>query len=409
MTIEQSSYVVLLYVGYVIWDLRKEIKKQILDRSKQGPTYVPLLSIVIVLLWIFLSSRVIDLINPNPPLELKASENFRLLEVASPSEIPVKILTNPELALKALRFDYSDKVLYLVLNFAPSCFLAFLSPAAILPALPWLILSVLSSHKPYYQFGFQYPCFTLPFIFLATIDSLRSLSRDEPKPKGSGVPKLSIVLLVSTLMLSLFASPISPLHEPGDYRFFRDYGVSLPSVLEQEVSRILGTLESNSCLLTTSSIFPHVATHANSYVLPSLNAPSLRLYESSLNYLKTLDYDYIFYTYFFDRMDSEVIYQTLVKDNDNYGLALYGPGLELYRKGYKGSPVSVPLRFSYKELSRESSSIVEDSTSYSGKVIMYKSSQIVGGTAGLARTSRSFQENTQHTSRSRWTAFKGRR
>jgi len=379
-TMEQASFLVALYSIYTCWEVRNEIKELIQSKKPKLPILAPLITILLFLFWIYLSHIVKYSINPNPPPELKAGNLYKILEIKDPAEIPAKVITNPELALKAIRFDFSSKILYIMLNLAPSCFLVFLSPLALLPSLPWLLLSILSNHKPYYQLGFQYTAFTLPFISIATIDTIQGICStiNGRSIKNNISVKISVVLLVSGLFLSIFASPLSFLHKPGDFRYFRDYGVSFPSDLDHKVMNILETIPSDAVVITTSTIFPHISTDINAYVIPPIDTPSRRLFQGNLRYLKNIDYDYICYTYFWDKSEANILYDDFVKNKEIYGLFMMGPGIEVYKKGYKGSPIKVPIRLSYKELVTADSVIVDDPLSESGKIIMLKPSPKAG-------------------------------
>ncbi|MHA1229000.1 MAG: DUF2079 domain-containing protein, partial [Candidatus Hodarchaeales archaeon] len=239
-TMEQASYLVALYAIYSGWELKKELKDLFFSRKPTFRSFIPFITLIIVVVWILFSSSIIHNINPSPPPELKATDLYKILEVENPAEIPIKAITHPELALKAFRFDLPSKILYIILTLAPSCFLAFLSPIALLPSLPWLFLSILSNHRPYYQLGFQYSAFTLPFVSIATIEAVRNLSLSI---KDNSIKhifiRVSVILLIVGFILSIFASPLSFVHEPGDFRYFRDYGVSIPSSLDNKVKEVI--------------------------------------------------------------------------------------------------------------------------------------------------------------------------
>ena len=378
MTLEQASYFVALYAIYSAWELREDVKK-LFSPKKNVFSFLPFIALAIVIIWIILSFYVKHALNPNPPKELLALHNYELLEINNIAEIPAKALTNPDLLLKAIRFNLPSKMLYILLIFAPSGFVAFLSPIALLPASLWLALSVLSNWPPYYQLGFQYLAFTLPFILLATIEGMKNLSKfiDKQLVKKF-LFRFPLLLLILGLILSIFVSPLSSIHKPGDFSYFRDYGITIPSSLDNKVTQTLKIIPNNAFVITTPTIFPHLSTNINSYVIPPFNSPSPGLFTGNLEYLKSIKHDYVFFTYYWDKTESEILYSEFINDTNSYGLFVMGPGVELYKKGYEGDPEKISIKFSYKELSTANSVIVDDPSSESGKVMELKKSPTAG-------------------------------
>ncbi len=156
-TLEQVSYIVAIYAIYVLWEVRNEIKESIIQNRIKLFSLAPLIVLVMAVFWVMFSGAVVQAINPNGLPVLEALSHFNTLGVNSWLEIPIKAITNPSLALNAIRVDLPDKMLYVILTFAPSGFLSLLSPFALLPSIPWLFLSFLSNYPAYYEFGFQYP------------------------------------------------------------------------------------------------------------------------------------------------------------------------------------------------------------------------------------------------------------
>jgi uncharacterized membrane protein len=376
MTIEQAAYFVALYAVYAAWELREDVKK-LFSPTRNLFSFLPLIALAIVIVWIIFSSSVQSTLNPNPPKELLALNNYKILEVDSIAEIPAKALTNPDLVLKAIRYDLPHKLLYALMIFAPSGFVAFLSPVAILPSLLWFFLSFLSNWPPYYQIGFQYLVFTMPFIFVATIEGLKNISKFvDKKLVKKFLFRFPLLLVLVGLILSVFASPLSFIHQYDDFSYFRDYGITSPSSLDRTVIEILDTIPDDASVITTPIVFPHVSTNLNAYVIPPLNSPSPGLFAGNLEYLKSIKHDYILLTYYWNLEESDILYNEFIKDTDTYGLFVQGPGLELYKKGYEGDPQKVSVKFSYKELITANSIVVDDSSSESGKVFELKKSSI---------------------------------
>ncbi len=193
---------------------------------------------------------------------------------------------------------------------------------------------------------------------------------------------MSLLLLALGIILAVFASPLSPIYKPGNYEYFRDYGISTPSSMENKVDVISRSIPNGALVITTVTIFPHLSTNLNAYTIPNKFALSSNLYDEDFEYLKNIKYDYIFYTYFWDRDVSDTLYKEFVNGNSSYGLFVEGPGLELYKYGYSGTPTKIALRFSSNELSFSNmSTVAEDSSSESGNVILYNPSSVANGIA----------------------------
>jgi uncharacterized membrane protein len=382
MTIEQASYLVAVYLIYVVWEMKKELRELIVARKITVQSALPFVALAIVISWIMFATYVMHILNPNPSRELKALDAYKILEINSTAEIPIKAITNPDLLLKAIRFDLPSKVLYLALTFAPSGFLALLNPIAILPALLWLFMATVSNYAPYYGLGFQYTAFTLPFLTIATIEVLRDLTKliDGKIIKGARI-RISIGILIIGLITSVFASPLSFIHEPGDFTFFNDYGISVPSSLDNEVMETLKIIPNDAFVITTPTIFPHMSTNLNSYVIPPIDTPSSSLFTENLEYLESIEYDYVLFTGYWDTPQSNLLYNEFIKGTNKYGLFVKGAGLEIYKNGYNSTPKNIALKFSCGELFLGDSVIAMDASSESGNVVMYEASLLENRTA----------------------------
>ncbi len=373
MTLEQAAYFFSVYLIYVAWELRADIKN-ILSPKRTVFSFLPLIALAAVIIWLIIVSNVKYALNPNPPEELLAIGNYELLEINSIAELPAKALTNPDLFFKAIRFDFPNKLLYVLLNFAPSGFVSFLAPVALLPSFLWLFLSVTSNWPPYYQVGFQYLAFTVPFIVIATIEGVQNLRNlVDAQRVNKFLFRLPLLLLMLGLIFSVIASPLSPIHKPRDFTYFRDYGVSTPSSLDNQLTKTLKIIPDDASVLTTATIFPHLAINLNTYVIPPFDAPSPSLFRGHLRYLKSISYDYVVFAYYWDLLESDTIYNDFIENTTIYGLFVNGPGFELYKNGYTGETTKLAIKFSQKQLLTIDAVIVDDASSDSGKVIKLES------------------------------------
>jgi hypothetical protein len=145
---------------------------------------------------------------------------------------------------------------------------------------------------------------------------------------------------------------------------------------------VLNKLPSDSMILTTRIMFSHLATDDKAYTIPPLNAPSEKLYKKIINYLSGLKHDYLVISYYYwDKEDANCLYNNLVLGKTEYGLYVYAPGLEIYKRNYQGKFELLNARLSYKELMTYGGIITDDVTSESGKVIKFKSSPECGNFA----------------------------
>jgi len=377
-TIEQAAYFILAYIPYLLFEIRGKLIEKFSFKVFMRLLLIPFITLVMSTTWIALSSTVKYAINPNPPPEIKAAYQFKFLGISDPAEIPIKLVSSPDSALKAIRYESPKKIFYIVLTFAPSCFLALLSPVALLPAFLWLLMASLSNWGPYYSLGFQYTAFTLPFITIATIETLK---RFQPKNFNKEFTRvisrrLSAVILLAGIILSIFLSPLSFVHKVRDYEYFRDYGISVPSIADGQVRGIIAKIPEEAIILTTKTIFPHLSTNINAYTIPPLNNPSPELFESFIKYLKSsVRFNYILITYLWDMEEAKLIYNEFIKSSNEYGLLIKAPGLELYQRGYNDQPDRKSIKFSYKELFLSEDSIVlDDPGSQSGKILVIRAS-----------------------------------
>ncbi|MEM2569197.1 MAG: DUF2079 domain-containing protein [Candidatus Bathyarchaeia archaeon] len=376
-TIEQTTYFILACVPYSLLEVRSDLRncnrrfrfKIILQRS-----IMPLIMLIVSISWLILSSAIKNAINPNPPKEMKAISQFKILDINDPAEIPIKVILNPYLALEAFRYELPKKIFYIILTFAHSCFLALLSPLVLLPVFLWFFIAVLSNWTPYYSLGFQYSAFTLPFTYIALIDAIKRIvsgfSSEISKPL---IRRVSALILLVGIILSFFLSPISFIHKVGNYDYFRDYGVTVPSAIENHVRQAIMKISGEPFILATSRVFPHLSINSNAYTVPPLNYPSPELFRSFIEYLKNnIEFDYVLIESFWDKGEANLIYAEFIKPNRNYGLLIRGAGLELYKRGYSSLPENIIVRFTSKELYAANVIIMDDPTAEAGRVMVFK-------------------------------------
>jgi hypothetical protein len=113
-------------------------------------------------------------------------------------------------------------------------------------------------------------------------------------------------------------------------------------------------------------------------VIPPADAPSPGLFSGHLAYLKSLPFDYVVFTYYWDQLESNILYKEFIENTTTFGLFVQGPGVEVYKKGYTGEPKKHAIKFSQKQLFTNEAILVEDASSDSGKVFKLKKSEKEG-------------------------------
>jgi len=126
MVQEQITYIIFSYAIYQLLDNRKLMYKLLKERKIHLEFLIPIIILLISILWYFLSGYIISIFNPVIPKELKASQHFVILGVDEPKNIPIYIIKYPYKVVKALSFDWYNKILYLMLFFIPFLFLPLL-------------------------------------------------------------------------------------------------------------------------------------------------------------------------------------------------------------------------------------------------------------------------------------------
>ena len=282
---------------------------------------VPCLTLIISIYWFIMSNAIIHYFNPNPPLYLKGLGTFSILGARETSEVPLFIFAHPNKALKALSYDYYLKTTYVILSFTSLAFTSLLSPTLLIPAIPWLIVALFSNHKPYYMLGYQYSALLAPFIFLSGINGLKKVLNIVVGYRGNfvAIKNVARLILIINLVLATLFSPLSILAKPYSFKWCRDFGITYPSHEQMLLIDFLSKIPNDAVILSTSNIFPHISNNINAYTLPGLHAIPFRLLNSTLNYLKKKNYDFIVVSVPQDRETAKLIIEQFIEQHkDKY-------------------------------------------------------------------------------------------
>ncbi|MEM1717923.1 MAG: DUF2079 domain-containing protein [Thermosphaera sp.] len=186
-----------------------------------------------------------------------------------------------QLLLALVLAEPSMKSYYLLQLFFPFAFLPLMSPAVLLPAIPWILLN-LSSVTPthYTAVGYQYPSLLVPFIFFASVHATKNLvslswkfvSKINLAPhlvkafytKGGAFFCLTLVVLLCSFASFYLWSPVW-LVEGGTPR-------------DQVLHAVTSSIPPYFTVSTQGDLFPHLT-------------PSLNLYLGHYTFMPTEYYD----------------------------------------------------------------------------------------------------------------------
>jgi len=233
----------LEYVGFMtiliaLYAFTVEIKAK--AQLKKIIPYV-IFTICLSIAWIFISFTIRSIIR-NP-----RTQTMDIL-------IPVlNELGNPLQLLSYIFYDYSNKVLYLIMIFAPPLFTSLLSPYFLL-TLPWLLFAFVSNYSPYYGIQFQYSLILIPFIFTSSI---------------YGVKRLLQITNLKKEVFSKFLLFFALGFLVGSVTFLQPYlSSNFDAKAVEPIHRVISLIPSNASVLTLNNLFPHISNRFNAWVLP---------------------------------------------------------------------------------------------------------------------------------------------
>ncbi len=158
--------------------------------------------------------------------------------------------------------DVPLKLLYWALLLAPLLLLPLREWRLALPVVPWLGLTVFASNPGIYSLYTQYSAFVLPFLFFATIWSLR---RPTPIPRIriSG-RRLCVALVAVGLLCTAAVGPLSPLNS-YDGLLSNGFAPPYPPTVtahDHGTATILGVIPRDATVLAQNELFSQVSDRA---------------------------------------------------------------------------------------------------------------------------------------------------
>ncbi len=218
-------------------------------------------------------------------------------------EIAWGLLTHPLDALRALAGR--EKLQTLVDLMATLGWTPLLAPLTLLPALPVLILNLLAASPYQNSILAHYFAPVIPFLFIAVIWGsvnvgrwIARLSASWERPalspatraKVEGRRLVTIFVLITTLMVTWFFSPLPPGRQ---FRLAHYYQVSEH---ERALARILDLIPPDAIVSAQSGIFPHLSRRPVIYLFPTIADAEYVVLDLDYSANKTPVDEYVFYT-----------------------------------------------------------------------------------------------------------------
>jgi uncharacterized membrane protein len=368
---EQVVVVMLSYVAFLVvhrtlrgarWREKAAIRGEI----------TPILAVLAAtVIWWAMSSSVLHHYNPDVPKHLMAGQNFAILEVGSPAEVPLRVLTDPGKAFRAVSYDWFDKNVYALSLFTPTLFLGFLSPATLIPAAPWFAVSALSNYPPYYRLGFQYPALVLPFIYVSLVMGLERLSTSLKEENSVSLRAAVKGLLVVGVASCVALSPLSPFTD--GFSLSPAYIKPAAGERSRRLTEMLALIPPEASVLTQDNVFPHVSGRLDAYVMVPEIAQDPETWRRANSTLMALRTEYILLDMETDpHGTAKTAFQIVA--HGNYSLLAFYDNIYLYERGGGSTPLFYePISAAYgpRDLIVMNAEIVREPNSTTGEAIRY--------------------------------------
>jgi uncharacterized membrane protein len=373
---EEHASMIVTFIGFFAILQYKERLILALKTKKLNDTFVlvSIVTIVLAVLWYLMTLWVRDTffpVNPDFIYEFRAAENWIVLGVQNPIDIPLYIVLHPARAVAALSYDFLAKIGYLLILFGPLALRPFFSLKHILPAFPWLLYALFSNYQPYYGISNQYPAYIVAFIFTASIFAIVD---------KSGIGDLKVLerrlaaMLLCSLVGVILVSPLSPLVTI----VYPESGLGSTTEHEELIREILTYVPPGASIITQSNIFPHVSSRINAYAIPTIHAIWKRKVPEFKDFTnETLrKVEFILVDIKSDLYASELLF-SLLQENHEFRVFASAAGIILFKKNYDGSATILAaynVTYDYRSLTLYSGETMEDPNSTRGMVLYFNGS-----------------------------------
>jgi len=371
LMVEEHASMIVMFIGvFGLLHNRKQywpIKTLTGFRSKVF--LVPIITIILSTMWYIMTLWVRDSvfqINPNFLYEFNAAANWSVLGVSDPIMVPLHILLFPARAIKALGFDFLIKISYLLILFGPLALKPLGSVKYLVPTMPWFVLMLFSNYQPYYNIFNQYPAYIVAFIFVAAIVTISRRCDDLRTMR-----KPLITVFLCSLVASILVSPLSPIVTI----VYPEHGVKPFNQHDEFIHEVITYIPSDASIITQSSLFPHISSRSNAFVIPFIHQIWREKVQEFTNFTnETLrNVDYIFVDFKTDTSSSELVF-SLLQNTDEFGVLVSADSIILFKKGFKGKgELLAPFRTRYYhyDFHLYNARILKDPNSTSEEVVYF--------------------------------------
>ncbi|MGI0068680.1 MAG: DUF2079 domain-containing protein, partial [Nitrosopumilaceae archaeon] len=278
LAVIEAVAVVIAFEGiYLILIWRREIISSLRRTEFHVKVMIPIILIALSVSWYGIQDWFKSTFFPVNPSTLSiylASSHWSVLGVTgNPLLIPLYVILNPGQVIAAIEYDAALKAMFLLVAFAPLLFIPLRNSYTFVAA-SWLVPVILSNYPPYYLVGDQYPAFIIPFLFVATVIGLKSVSKFNPLKLN--LKRACVLILTLSLVCTMIIGPYSPiaqlLMKEQPQLFFS------PGPIEQNshvtyLDSIASLVPADASILTQNNMFVHFSNRLNAYALPWDSTP----------------------------------------------------------------------------------------------------------------------------------------
>lgn len=216
-----------------------------------------IMGILIFIFSIFLSFYFIWIAIP----KIAGSQHFALSYYSDFGDSPTKIIKNmitSPIKTVSTMFKH-DQIIYLLQLFQPLGFLPILSPLYALFAAPSLLIDLLSNNSQLHKIYYQYSSSITPFLFIATIYSIRFLKK---RVKKISLSFYAMFLLVSTIISAYSYGPMIGAKNASLQMFTEDL------TNNNLIDKFLQRVPKRYAVAATNEVGSHLSHRQKIYTLP---------------------------------------------------------------------------------------------------------------------------------------------
>jgi hypothetical protein len=301
---------------------------------------------------------------------------------------------NPQNVFNALMFDFPTKFLYIAILFGPLLFLPFRSKLSLI-TLVVLGSMLLTNNIMYYTVGAQYPLYIIPLVFIATIESLSTIQDSKPEESNLNLQsgnarqrssntrntkRLLKNMIIVSMIFSASTSPLSPLaytfSQSGLFWYpaptqFKTVSFAAP------LHEMIALIPPSASILTQNSIFPHVSSRINAYLVPIVIFSELQQRKAMENWVRQLINESEYVLLDLRASDYWTLFVRQEISNGQFGPYALTYSFVLFKRDYEGAPMFIP------DVNYEVFRACEDSAIHNGEIVYDKSSE--SGYVALSR------------------------